>query len=127
MIPLLRHLLSAAPRSHRLALAALACWLGVLTAKLVEAQMMRLNIHRSIEGTLEEGLEIAGPSLSLIAFCEVPASVDTLKPAIERQGKTGHHRRATETMWFYCATASGRKSAATFVRQLRGPHFSTCA
>jgi hypothetical protein len=55
------------------------------------------------------------------------SSVDTLKPAIDRQGKTGHHRRATETTGFYFATAPARKSVATFVRQLRGPHFRTWA
>ena len=34
--------------------------------------------------------------------------------------------RATRAM-FYLVPSSGRKSVWTFVRQLRGPHLSTCA
>lgn len=35
--------------------------------------------------------------------------------------------RAAETREFYFGASSVRKSVCTFVRQLRGPHFSTCA
>ena len=55
------------------------------------------------------------------------ASVDGSKPAIYRQGKTVIYRRPIETREFYCETGSGRKSVCTLVRQLRGPHLSTCA
>ena len=53
--------------------------------------------------------------------------MDSSKPAIDRQGKTGHHWRAAETSEFYFVTASVRKSVWTLVRQLRGPHLSTWA
>ncbi len=36
-------------------------------------------------------------------------------------------RQAVETREFYRTGSSVRKSVWTFVRQLRGPHFSTCA
>lgn len=70
VVVLIRHVLVANRLSRRLATAALTCWLGVIVAETVEAQMMRLNIYRSIEGTIEEGLEIAGSSLFFVAFCE---------------------------------------------------------
>ena len=49
--------------------------------------------------------------------------------------KTGHlwtcqnrpFRWAVETSEFYRTGSSVRKSVSTFVRQLRGPHFRTCA
>ena len=44
--------------------------------------------------------------------------VDRAKPAISG---------AAETSEFYFVLSSVRKSVCTFVRQLRGPHFSTCA
>jgi hypothetical protein len=42
---------------------------------------------------------------------------------------TGQNRQfpAAETSEFYFDPSSVRKSVCTFVRQLRGPHFSTCA
>jgi hypothetical protein len=42
---------------------------------------------------------------------------------------TGQNRQfpAAETSEFYFVPSSVRKSVWTFVRQLRGPHFSTCA
>jgi len=48
-----------------------------------------------------------------------------LKTAICRQGKTGNFRRLAETGEFYFVASSVRKSVWIFVRQLRGPHFST--
>jgi hypothetical protein len=45
--------------------------------------------------------------------------VDTSKPAIPGSG--------IEASEFYFVPSSVRKSVCTFVRQLRGPHFSTCA
>ena len=56
-----------------------------------------------------------------------PASVDRSKPAILSTGKTGHFLTGAETSEFYCEAASVRKSGWTFVRELRGPHFSTAA
>jgi len=44
--------------------------------------------------------------------------VDSANPAISS---------AAETSEFYFVPSSGRKSVCSFVRQLRGPHFSTCA
>ena len=55
------------------------------------------------------------------------SSVDSGKPATDRQFKTGHHERAAETSLFYFVPFSARKSVCSFVRQLRGPHLSTCA
>ena len=41
---------------------------------------------------------------------------------------TGQKRQfPAETNEFYFVPSSVRKSVCTFVRQLRGPHFSTCA
>jgi hypothetical protein len=40
---------------------------------------------------------------------------------------TGHHEWATETREFYFEPPSTRKSVWSFVRELCGPHFSTCA
>ena len=55
------------------------------------------------------------------------SSVDTSKAAIYRRGKTGHFVDATETVEFYFGSPSVRKGGRTFVRQLFGPHLSTCA
>ncbi len=55
------------------------------------------------------------------------ASVNTSKPAIYRQGKTGHFADATETVEYYFGSPSVRKGVRTLVRQLWGPHLSTCA
>ena len=54
-------------------------------------------------------------------------SVDSGKPPTDRRFKTGHHERAAETSEFYFVPLSVRKSVCSFVRQLRGPHLSTCA
>jgi hypothetical protein len=42
-------------------------------------------------------------------------------------GQNRHFLTGAETSEFYCGASSGRKSVWTFVRQLRGPHFSTAA
>jgi hypothetical protein len=44
--------------------------------------------------------------------------VDRVKPAISGAAETGE---------FYFVPSSVRKSVCTLVRQLRGPHLSTCA
>jgi len=56
--------------SRNLAVAALACWIGVLGAEFTEAQLARLSMYRSVEGVFEEGLEIMGTALFLASFCE---------------------------------------------------------
>jgi hypothetical protein len=56
-----------------------------------------------------------------------PSSVDSSKPAIYGQRKTGNFAGAAETGEFYFVPSSVRKSVCTFVRQLRGPHLRTCA
>lgn len=67
---LIRQVLSVHRLSRQLATAALGCWIGVIVAEAVEAQMMRLHIYRSVQGTVEEGLEIIGSTLFLLAMCE---------------------------------------------------------
>ena len=57
-------------RSRRLALAGLACWMGVIVAEFVQAQLRRLSMQRSVQGVIEEGLEVTGSTLFLIAFLE---------------------------------------------------------
>jgi hypothetical protein len=67
---MIRAWLSAYPLSRTLAAMALACWIGVICAEVVEAQMARVALPRSVEGMVEEGLEIIGTSLFLAALCE---------------------------------------------------------
>jgi hypothetical protein len=56
------------------------------------------------------------------------SSVDGSTAASDRQFKTGHHERGGRDQWsFYFVASSVRKSVWTLVRQLRGPHLSTCA
>jgi hypothetical protein len=56
--------------SRKLIFAGIGCWIGVLIAETVEAQLMRLSVSRSLEGAVEEGLEIVGSTCFLIAFVE---------------------------------------------------------
>lgn len=58
-------------RSRRLVIAGLGCWIGVLAAESVQAQLMRWSLERSLQGVVEEGLELAGALLFLAAFIEV--------------------------------------------------------
>jgi hypothetical protein len=53
----------------------------------------------------------------------VDASVITSKPANGDQVKTGQRERPGQSL-FYSAESFGGK--VVFVRQLRGPHLSTC-
>jgi hypothetical protein len=57
----------------------------------------------------------------------VRASVDSSKPAINRQFKPHHFYRRPRLVEFYFVASSVRKSVWTLVRQLRGPHLSTWA
>jgi len=60
----------AIPRGRRLAVAGLACWVGVLAMEFVESQMVRYGMERALQGALEEGLELAGATLFLVALVE---------------------------------------------------------
>ena len=63
-------------------------------------------------------------------FCALirggPRWTGEIRPLIDRS-KPATTGMAAETGEFYFVASSGRKSVWTFVRQLRGPHFRTCA
>ena len=50
---------------------AIACWLGVFVAEAGEAWLLAQGWNRGLQGTLEEGLEIIGSTLFLIALIEL--------------------------------------------------------
>ena len=54
-------------------------------------------------------------------------SVDSLKTGHLSTGQNRQFLPAAETSEFYFVASSVRKSVWTLVRQLRGPHLSTCA
>jgi hypothetical protein len=70
------------PRSRRLALAGLACWGGVLVAEFAESQMVRHGMRRSLQAMTEEGLELVGSTLFLIAFLEYLRASARVSPEI---------------------------------------------
>ncbi len=70
MIAIVRSWLPVNRLSRNLAAAALCCWIGALVAEVTEAELFRLSLSRSVEGTVEEGLEIVGSALFFAAFCE---------------------------------------------------------
>lgn len=53
-----------------LTVAGLTCWLGTIAAEYVESVQWRTNTARGMEGPVEEGLEVVGATLLLIAFVE---------------------------------------------------------
>ena len=55
------------------------------------------------------------------------ASANGSNPAISGHRKPGHFRRPETGVEYYFTASCVRKSVWTLVRQLRGPHFSTCA
>jgi len=55
---------------RRLLLAGALCWIGVVVAEFVQAQLVRHGLERSIQGVIEEGLEVVGAMLFLFAFLE---------------------------------------------------------
>ena len=57
-------------RSRHLVMSAVACWIGVLVVEFVQAQYFRWSMDRSLQGALEEGLELTGASLFVIGFIE---------------------------------------------------------
>ena len=54
-------------------------------------------------------------------------SADGSNPAISGHRKTGHFWRPETGVEFYLIGSCVRKVVWTLVRQLRGPHLSTCA
>ena len=58
---------------------------------------------------------------------QASSSADGSNPAISGHRKPGHFRRPETGVEFYFTASCVRKSVWTLVRQLRGPHFSTCA
>jgi hypothetical protein len=54
-----------------LLLAGLACWLGVLVAEFVQAQLVRWSLPRGFQGVIEEGLEITGANVFVAALVEL--------------------------------------------------------
>ena len=58
-------------RSSKLMALAIACWLGVFVAEAGEAWLLAQGWNRGLQGTLEEGLEIVGSTLFLIALLEL--------------------------------------------------------
>lgn len=75
--------LAAHPVSRRLALAAVVCWVCVIGAEFVEAELSRYGFKRSFEGTIEEGLELAGSTLFLVSFHKF---LTARRPGGRRQG-----------------------------------------
>ena len=69
--------------------------------------------------------------MCLIAFAalvtRILASADGSNPAISGHRKPGHIRRPETGVEFYLMGSCSRKDVWTLVRQLRGPHLSTCA
>ena len=57
-------------RAALLALGGVLCWIGAIFAESIEAGMWRLKMSRTLEGLIEESLEIVGTTLLLIAFTE---------------------------------------------------------
>jgi hypothetical protein len=57
-------------RSRSFALGGMTCWIGVLVAEYLESQLLRMNMGRSIQGAIEEGMEITGAALFLVSFLE---------------------------------------------------------
>jgi hypothetical protein len=49
----------------------LACWLGVLVAEFVQAQLVRWSLPRGFQGVIEEGLEIIGANLFVAGMVEL--------------------------------------------------------
>jgi hypothetical protein len=71
MILAVRSLPAFHSRSRLLAFSGVACWTGVICAEVIEAQLRRWAMSRSIQGVVEEGLEIAGTTLFLMSFVEI--------------------------------------------------------
>jgi hypothetical protein len=78
----------------------------------------RYGSPRIYEDLVEQGEAVSRKRVVPRWTGQIPQFVDGPNPAFSGGAETGE---------FYCAVASARKSVWTFVRQLRGPHLSTCA
>jgi hypothetical protein len=56
--------------SRNLAMVALCCWIGVVAAEVAEAVIARFTTNRTVQGAVEEVLEIIGTAIFFAAFCE---------------------------------------------------------
>jgi hypothetical protein len=70
-----------------LALAGVVCWVGAIWAEAIEAQILKLDIPRGVEGLVEEGLEIIGTSLLLFAFVDYYGKEPATGRESSRRGK----------------------------------------
>jgi hypothetical protein len=59
------------PPGAFLLLAGLACWLGVLVAEFVQAQLVRWSLPRGFQGVIEEGLEMVGANIFVAGLMEL--------------------------------------------------------
>jgi hypothetical protein len=75
-------------RSGQLVLVGTICWVGVLCAEFVEAQLDRWSVEKGLLGSIEECLEITGTTLFLIAFIELLRAADR-----GQMGLAVHNRR----------------------------------
>ena len=94
-------------RSCRLLLSGLACWIGVLLAEFVEAQLVRWSIDRSLQGVIEEGLELTGATLFLIGFMDWLSAASKEGPAVA----TRRGRAATGSMAPSCIAPTLREES----------------
>jgi len=98
----------------------------------------RLDLGLFVDGEIVEDHDVARPERRHEHLLDVgqeggivedsvePRWTPQNRPSIDRAQPATRDRRPR--LWrFYCVRASGRKSAATLVRQLRGPHLSTWA
>lgn len=68
-------------RAARLLMAGTACWLGVLAAEFVQAQLVRAGLPRAFQGVVEEGLEVVGASLFLVGLIELLRAASAARTA----------------------------------------------
>jgi MFS family permease len=83
VVSVLRYWAGLYPKSRKLVLGGIACWTGVLIAEFVQAQLVRWSSERSLQGVLEEGLEVIGAALFVAAFIEY-LRADLGKDSLER-------------------------------------------
>ena len=90
MVAVARTWLAFDPRSRVLALAGIACWVGVIGSEVFEAQQIRLGLERGLQGVFEEGLEIIGSTFFLFSFLSYLRTVTRSSPASEEQATDTH-------------------------------------
>jgi hypothetical protein len=105
--------------------------LGFLSCVLTIAGGMKFTLFvrmdHLVDWSYQEGV-VLSRTIPANRSISAKASVDRAKPAICRHFKTGHFQAAgSRPIEFYRTLSPECKSMWTFVRQLRGPHFSTCA